>query len=106
MYTQVAEQWLENEPRMTPLQRSFLEKALGYYQDFAREAGTGSRGPDRGGPRLPPGGDIRRKLGEYPSTRPRTSAAEISRPAWSRTTPIIPNIGSTSQRPPTTSGGC
>ena len=29
MYTQVAEKWLAQQPRLTPLQREFLEKALG-----------------------------------------------------------------------------
>jgi tetratricopeptide (TPR) repeat protein len=32
MYTQVAEQWLGPQPRLQPLQRTFLEKALAYYQ--------------------------------------------------------------------------
>ena len=34
-YTEVAEKWLANQPQMTPLQRRFLEKALGFYQQFA-----------------------------------------------------------------------
>ena len=37
MYTQVAEKWLAGQPRLQPLQREFLEKALRYYQDFARD---------------------------------------------------------------------
>src|SRR5205807_1007230 len=37
MYTQVAEKWLAHQPRLQPLQREFLQKALRYYQDFARD---------------------------------------------------------------------
>ena len=66
MYTQVAEQWLENEPRMTPLQRSFLEKAAGYYEDFARERGTDPAVRREAALAYRRIGDIRRKLGEYP----------------------------------------
>jgi serine/threonine protein kinase/tetratricopeptide (TPR) repeat protein len=37
MYTQVAEKWLSRDGALTPLQRQFLEKALAFYEDFARE---------------------------------------------------------------------
>ncbi|MFO0950158.1 MAG: tetratricopeptide repeat protein, partial [Isosphaeraceae bacterium] len=37
MYTQVAEKWLAQQPNLTALQQSFLEKALGYYEQFADE---------------------------------------------------------------------
>jgi eukaryotic-like serine/threonine-protein kinase len=37
MYTQVAEKWLADQPHLQPLQREFLEKALGYYQRAAQE---------------------------------------------------------------------
>jgi serine/threonine protein kinase/Tfp pilus assembly protein PilF len=37
MYSQVAEQWLAEQPQMKPLQRKFLQEALRYYQDFARQ---------------------------------------------------------------------
>jgi eukaryotic-like serine/threonine-protein kinase len=40
MYTDVAEQWLEQEPHMEELQKKFLLKALRYYQQFAGEQGT------------------------------------------------------------------
>jgi tetratricopeptide (TPR) repeat protein len=40
MYTQVAQRWLAQEPQMTPLQREFLVKALGFYQQFAKLGGT------------------------------------------------------------------
>ena len=35
MYTQVAERWLADEPRMQQIQREFLEKAMRFYQEFA-----------------------------------------------------------------------
>ncbi len=41
MYTQVAEKWLASEPGMSDLQRQFLEKALGFYEDLAREEEEG-----------------------------------------------------------------
>ncbi len=40
MYRDVAEQWLANQPGMQQVQRRFLEKALRYYEEFAREKGT------------------------------------------------------------------
>ncbi len=40
MYTQVAERWLAHEPQMTPVQREFLEKALSFYEQFAKLNGT------------------------------------------------------------------
>jgi serine/threonine protein kinase/tetratricopeptide (TPR) repeat protein len=37
MYTQVAEKWLAHQPQMEPVQREFLEKALQFYTEFAKE---------------------------------------------------------------------
>ncbi|HEY3391990.1 MAG TPA: tetratricopeptide repeat protein, partial [Lacipirellulaceae bacterium] len=37
MYTQVAEKWLAHQPQMEPVQRAFLEKALRFYTEFAKE---------------------------------------------------------------------
>jgi serine/threonine protein kinase len=37
MYTQVAEDWLADQPRMQPLQREFLQRALEFYEEFAAE---------------------------------------------------------------------
>jgi serine/threonine protein kinase len=37
MYTEVAQQWLSQQPQLEPLQREFLLKALAFYQDFARD---------------------------------------------------------------------
>jgi serine/threonine-protein kinase len=40
MYTQFAEEWLAREPRLQAKQKEFLEDALQFYRDFAREQGT------------------------------------------------------------------
>jgi eukaryotic-like serine/threonine-protein kinase len=40
MYTEVAEQWLAQQPALEPVQRTFLQKALDYYQRFAGEHST------------------------------------------------------------------
>ncbi|HXG08274.1 MAG TPA: protein kinase [Gemmataceae bacterium] len=40
MYTQVAEQWLDRQPHLEPVQREFLLKALRYYEDQARRPQT------------------------------------------------------------------
>jgi eukaryotic-like serine/threonine-protein kinase len=40
MYTQVAEKWLAHQPQMEPVQREFLQKALGFYTEFAKESST------------------------------------------------------------------
>jgi serine/threonine protein kinase len=37
MYLQVAEKWLYRQPHMKQLQLEFLQEALGFYQQFARE---------------------------------------------------------------------
>jgi tetratricopeptide (TPR) repeat protein len=40
MYTQLAEKWLAQQPRLQPVQREFLEKALVFYQRWVEEPGT------------------------------------------------------------------
>ena len=40
MFTQVAEKWLSQQPRLEPMQREFLEEALHYYQEFAEDQST------------------------------------------------------------------
>ena len=40
MYTRVAEKWLQEQPALTTLQREFLEKAVVYYEEFAKESTT------------------------------------------------------------------
>ncbi|MBX3439089.1 MAG: tetratricopeptide repeat protein, partial [Planctomycetaceae bacterium] len=37
MYTQVAEKWLAQQPKLQPLQREFLEKALKFYEESAKQ---------------------------------------------------------------------
>jgi serine/threonine protein kinase/Tfp pilus assembly protein PilF len=37
MYTEVAEKWLAQQPRLEPLQKQFLEEALHFYEEFAQE---------------------------------------------------------------------
>lgn len=37
MYTEIAERWLANQPRLKPLERRFLERAARAYQGFLRE---------------------------------------------------------------------
>ena len=65
MYTQVAEKWLAQQPRMEPTQREFLKKALSFYRQFAEE--KASRDPEvrletaRAYSRV---GEIQHKLGE------------------------------------------
>jgi tetratricopeptide (TPR) repeat protein len=40
MYTQFAEKWLARQPRLTQVEREFLEKALTFYEQFATEQGS------------------------------------------------------------------
>ena len=49
MYTEVAQNWLSQQPQLEPLQREFILKALAFYQEFARELG----GDPVGDPRPP-----------------------------------------------------
>ncbi|APW60434.1 serine/threonine-protein kinase [Paludisphaera borealis] len=42
MYTEVAEKWFARQPRLTQVQREFLEKALAFYERFAAEEGDDS----------------------------------------------------------------
>ena len=37
MFTQVAEKWLADQPRLEPVQQEFLEKALRFYEQFSRQ---------------------------------------------------------------------
>jgi serine/threonine protein kinase len=66
MYTEVAQKWLDEQVRMTEVQRQFLEKALRFYQGFAQQAGkepTVQLEAARAYKRV---GDIQGKLGAYP----------------------------------------
>jgi tetratricopeptide (TPR) repeat protein len=40
MYTQIAEKWLAHQPRLEPLQREFLQKALRFYEQFAYQTSS------------------------------------------------------------------
>src|SRR5262249_47861832 len=40
MYLQVAEKWLRRQPNMEELQKEFLQEALSFYQEFARDEGV------------------------------------------------------------------
>ncbi len=37
MFTQVAEKWLADQPKLEQVQREFLEKSLHYYEEFSRQ---------------------------------------------------------------------
>jgi serine/threonine-protein kinase len=37
MFTQVADKWLADQPRLEPVQREFLEKALQFYEEFSSQ---------------------------------------------------------------------
>jgi eukaryotic-like serine/threonine-protein kinase len=39
MYTEVAEKWLYEQPKLSKVQRDFLEKARAFYEQFSREEG-------------------------------------------------------------------
>jgi eukaryotic-like serine/threonine-protein kinase len=41
MYMLVAQDWLDKQAKLQPLQRDFLQKALAYYQEFASEKDAG-----------------------------------------------------------------
>ncbi len=40
MYTEVAEKWLYDQPRLSQVQRDFLEKALAFYEQLSRDEGN------------------------------------------------------------------
>jgi serine/threonine protein kinase len=66
MYTQVATQWLAQQPRLEATQRDFLLKALAAYERFTREEGGDSPAMRRDlALALQRAGDIRSKLGEF-----------------------------------------
>jgi serine/threonine-protein kinase len=44
MTSQVTDDWLATQPKLLPQQREFLQSALRYYQEFAREAATDEAG--------------------------------------------------------------
>jgi serine/threonine protein kinase/Flp pilus assembly protein TadD len=70
MFTEVAEKWLENEPRQQERQRQFLLKALAHYQRFARAAGAGPEVRRQKGLAALRVGDIHQRLGDFDQARP------------------------------------
>jgi eukaryotic-like serine/threonine-protein kinase len=67
MYTEVAQKWLSQQPRLEPLQRDFLLKALAFYQDFARDRGNDPEARAVSARAELRAGDIQKKLGERDS---------------------------------------
>jgi serine/threonine protein kinase/Tfp pilus assembly protein PilF len=70
MFTEVAEEWLEHEPRQQQRQRQFLLKALAHYQRFARVAGAGPEVRREAGRAALRVGDIHQHLGDFEQARP------------------------------------
>ena len=88
MYTQVAEKWLAQQPKLTPLQREFLEKALAFYEQFAASGPTTQARLEAARART---GSARSGRRSGSSTRPRpcsgrpSMSSRTSRPAHPRT---------------------
>jgi eukaryotic-like serine/threonine-protein kinase len=68
MYTQVAEKWLVDQPGLRPLQREFLEDALAFYQEFAREHARDPEARIEQALALRRVGDIEEGLGKHEDT--------------------------------------
>jgi serine/threonine protein kinase len=66
MYTQVAQEWLNDRPKLEGVQRKFLEEAARFYDAFARETGTDPGGRREAALAAQRAGDIQRKLGLRP----------------------------------------
>src|SRR5262249_1947391 len=69
MFTEVAVEWLEGEPRREGLQRKFLLKALAHYRRFARTNDTDPKIRRETARALLRVGDIQQRLGEYAQAR-------------------------------------
>jgi serine/threonine protein kinase/Flp pilus assembly protein TadD len=65
MYTEVAEQWLDEEPHLEEVQRRFLLSALRFYEEFAAERGTDPAVRLAQATAYRRVGDIQQKLGEH-----------------------------------------
>jgi serine/threonine protein kinase len=65
MYTQYAQQVLHHQPYLEPVQREFLLKALGFFEDFAREHGSDPAARFETAKAARRVGDIRHTLGEH-----------------------------------------
>jgi serine/threonine protein kinase/tetratricopeptide (TPR) repeat protein len=64
MYTQVAQKWLSLGGGLTPIQREFLEKALAFYEEFAREQADDPEAQAEAARAAARVGEIRRQLGQ------------------------------------------
>jgi serine/threonine protein kinase len=64
-YTQVAERWLAREPHLEPLRREFLQKALAFYDQAARESGHDSETQFQAAKAARLVGDIEHQLGHH-----------------------------------------
>ncbi len=65
MYTQVAEKWLAQQPRLELVQREFLLKALAFYQEFARVRSSDPEVRAAAVEAEQRAGNIHQRLGEY-----------------------------------------
>jgi len=75
MYTEVAEQWLEQEPQSDPLQREFLLKALKYFKEFARQSSDSPELTRKTALALKRAGVIQHKFGQDAEAEANLSAA-------------------------------
>lgn len=66
MYTQVAEKWLAQQPHLETVQREFLQKALQFYERFAREYSSDPSMRLESARAYRRIGEIQRKLGKAP----------------------------------------
>jgi hypothetical protein len=64
MYTQVAESWLAGQPKLEGVQRQFLERALGFYEQFARYHGDDPEAIREAARACRRAGDIRLRFGQ------------------------------------------
>jgi serine/threonine-protein kinase len=64
MFSQVVEDWLTSRAQLAPAQKAFLERALGHYEAFAAESGSGPDVRDAVGSALIRSGQIREFLGQ------------------------------------------
>jgi eukaryotic-like serine/threonine-protein kinase len=68
MYTRVAEKWLFDQPGLTPLQREFLQEALAFYQEFARQQSEDPEAQIEAAVALRRVGDIDEELSNHEET--------------------------------------
>jgi tetratricopeptide (TPR) repeat protein len=79
MYTQVAERWLADQGALTAVQREFLEKALAFYEELARDEAADPAIERERARVLRRVGEIRGRLGQ---SREAVSALQEAVPLW------------------------